>query len=278
MKSFPLVFFLVLAGLPVHAQLERPNAAGVSLGHVHLLVKDLEAERRFFIDVMGGTPVDNEKISMVQLPGAYIVLTQADPAASTPPSMLSHFGVVIKDVAAFTKKWEANHVIIDHAENPTSGYVHAPSGLRIEFYQDPSLSVPLAMNHIHFYAPSEKIPEIQAWYARVFGGQASERYCTSCLPIHRRLMRTVDVPGTNFSLGVLSAANSQGTPAPTKGRQFDHFGFEVKNLKAFVETAEANGIKFDEPYRASTSSGKVHIAFLIDPWGTRIELTEGLAP
>jgi hypothetical protein len=38
------------------------------------------------------------------------------------------------------------------------------------------------------------------------------------------------------------------------------------------------GIKFDEPYRAAKTSAKVHIAFLTDPWGTRIELTEGLAP
>ena len=29
---------------------------------------------------------------------------------------------------------------------------------------------------------------------------------------------------------------------PTKGRQIDRIGFEVKNLKAFVEKAEASGI------------------------------------
>ncbi|PWU09118.1 MAG: hypothetical protein C5B51_06750 [Terriglobia bacterium] len=278
MKSSFLVLVAVLIGLPAQAQLAAPNAAGVALGHIHLSVKDVEAERRFFIDMMGGTPVENEKISMIQFPGVFLVITRGDPVVSSPGSTLNHFGVVLKDVTAYSTKWEANHVIIDHAENPKAGYVHAPSGIRIEFFEDASLSVPIAMNHVHFYSSPEKVREIQAWYVSLFGGQASERYCTSCLPVHRRLMQTVDIPGTNFSLGVLAQANSTATPVPSKGGQIDHIGFEVKNLKAFVERAEANGTKFDQSYRVSTNSAKVHTAFLTDPWGTRIELTEGLAP
>ena len=264
--------------MPSRAQLAAPNAAGVALGQINLIVKDVAAERRFFIEMMGGTPVDNEKISMIQFPGVFLTFTQGDPAVSSPGSMLNHFGVVLKDVAAYIAKWEANHVIIDHAENPTSGYVHAPSGLRIEFYQDPSLSVPIAMHHLHFYTPLELVSEVQAWYAKTFGGQPSQRYCTSCLPIHRRLMETVNLPGTNLSLGLGSQANSSSVSVPTKGRQIDHIGFEVTNLKAFVEKAVANGVKFDESYRVSQRSAKVHIAYLTDPFGTRIELTEGLAP
>ena len=278
MKLSHLVLVPLLIALPLRAQLAAPNEAGVALGQIHLIVKDVAAERRFFIEMMGGTPVDNEKISMIQFSGVFLTFTQGDPAVSSPGSMLNHFGVVLKDVAAFTAKWEANHVMIDHAENPTSGYVHSPSGLRIEFYQDPSLNVPIAMHHLHLFTPPEVVPEVQAWYAKIFGGQPSQRYCTSCLPIHRRLMETVNLPGTNLSLGLASQANSSSVSVPTKGRQIDHIGFEVKNLKAFVERAEANGVRFDESYRASQRSAKVHIAYLTDPWGTRIELTEGLAP
>jgi len=57
--------------LPLRAQLAAPNAAGVGLGQIHLIVKDVAAERRFFIEMMGGTPVDNEKISMIQFPGVF---------------------------------------------------------------------------------------------------------------------------------------------------------------------------------------------------------------
>ena len=277
MKSafLPLVFLSM--GWPALAQLAPPNAAGVTLGQIHLIVKDVGAERRFFIDMLDGVAVENDKISMIQLPGVFVIISQGDPSGPSAGSTINHFGVVLKDVAAYRTKWEANHLIIDQAQNPKAGYVHSPSGLRIEFYEDPSLSTPLAMNHFHFFMAPERIPEMQAWYVKVFGAKPSQRYCTSCLT-HKRLIETLDLPGTNFSLAPLSPTNSSGPPVPTKGRQIDHIGFEVKNLKAFVEKAEANGVKFDEPYRASKSSAKVHIAYLTDPWGTRIELTEGLAP
>ena len=278
MKLLSLFPIFLLLGLPIRGQLVAPNAAGVTLGHIHLIVKDVDAERRFFIDMLGGVPVENGKISMIQFPGVFVIISPGDPAGPSAGSIVNHFGVVLKDVAAFTSKWEANHLTIDHAENPKAGYVHSPSGLRIEFYEDTSLNAPLAMNHIHFFMAPERVLEMKAWYVNVFGGQPSQRYCTSCLT-RKRLIETVDLPGTNFSLAPLPPANSSGPPpVPTKGRQIDHIGFEVKNLKAFVERAEANGIKFDEGFRASTSSPQVHIAFLTDPWGTRIELTEGLAP
>ena len=278
MKSAFLPLMFLSVGWPALGQLSPPNAAGITFGQIHLIVKDVGTERRFFIDMMGGTPVENGKISMIQLPGVYIIITQGDADVSPVGPMLNHFGVALKDVAANRAKWEANHVTIDRAENPTSGYVHTPSGLRIEFFEDTSLTVPVTMHHLHFFTTPEKIPEIQAWYVNVFGGERSERYCTSCLPAHRRLMPTENLPGTNISFNTAPRPNSDSAPVSNKGHQIDHVGFEVKNLKAFIAGAEAKGIKFDEPYHASQNSKKVHVAFLTDPWGTRIELTEGLAP
>ena len=65
------------------------------------------------------------------------------------------------------------------------------------------------------------------------------------------------------------------TPAPTKGRAIDHIGFEVRNLEAFVKTLQAAGVTFDAPFREVPAIG-LKIAFILDPVGTRIELTEGL--
>ena len=62
--------------------------------------------------------------------------------------------------------------------------------------------------------------------------------------------------------------------APTRGRMLDHIGFEVTNLEAFCKALEAKGIKFDRPYGKLPSG--FGLAFLTDPWGTYIELTEGL--
>ncbi len=73
----------------------------------------------------------------------------------------------------------------------------------------------------------------------------------------------------------LTFSQATGPVAPTKGRALDHIGFEVKDLEAFCKKLEAAGVKFDMPYRKIPALG-LSIAFLTDPWGTYIELTEGL--
>jgi hypothetical protein len=66
--------------------------------------------------------------------------------------------------------------------------------------------------------------------------------------------------------------------APTKGRSVDHIGFEIKNLDQFVKNLEASGIHTEAPIRTSPNASKLRLAFITDPWGTYIELTEGLTP
>jgi catechol 2,3-dioxygenase-like lactoylglutathione lyase family enzyme len=83
---------------------------------------------------------------------------------------------------------------------------------------------------------------------------------------------TVTLPGVEVSITKQDMAQ-----APTKGRSLDHIGFEVKDLDATVKRLEAAGIKMDRAPQAG-SNGTTRIAFLTDPWGTTIELTQGLAP
>ncbi|MEQ1731485.1 MAG: VOC family protein, partial [Vicinamibacterales bacterium] len=60
----------------------------------------------------------------------------------------------------------------------------------------------------------------------------------------------------------------------TKGRVIDHIGFEVKDLAGLVKQLEAKGIKFDVAYREVPTIG-LKIAYITDPTGVYIELTEG---
>ena len=75
----------------------------------------------------------------------------------------------------------------------------------------------------------------------------------------------------------MSFSRSDIKREPTKGRSLDHIGFEVKNLDALVKNLETSGTKLEAPPRMVPNSN-VKIAFLTDPWGTYIELTENLAP
>ena len=72
------VFLLVAAfAMPAAGQLAAPNAAGVSLGHIHLYVSDVPAEQKFWA-TMGGVPVANQRLEMIQLPGVLILLRRGE--------------------------------------------------------------------------------------------------------------------------------------------------------------------------------------------------------
>jgi catechol 2,3-dioxygenase-like lactoylglutathione lyase family enzyme len=264
---FALAFLAaVFAAVPACAQLAPANGAGVTMGHIHLFVKDVEAQKKFWTAEMGGKVVQNGPLMLIQFPGVYIMLRQADPSGPPAGSIVDHFGFAWKDLPATLAKWKADNVEIEQTGNPNQGYVHGPDGIRVEFVGDPSLATPVSMNHIHFY-PMD-IPAMQAWYAKMFGGIPGKRQRQSS----PGLIDCDDIPGTNLSF-------SQGTTvlAPTKGRSLDHIGFDVTNLEGFVKKLDAQGIKLDEAMRLAPN-GTTKVAYLTDPWGTRIELTEKLAP
>ncbi|PYV12576.1 MAG: hypothetical protein DMG07_16845, partial [Acidobacteria bacterium] len=113
-------------------------------------------------------------------------------------------------------------------------------------------------HHIHFSTTA--VDETKAWYVKMLGA----------IPGKRGRFEAADVPGAN-----LSFSPAQTPAAPSKGRALDHIGFEVRDLEGFCKKLESLGAKFDVPYRKVPALG-IAIAFLTDPWGTYIELTEGL--
>lgn len=271
MKFAALGLFLTLfSTAPAFAQLFPQNPEGVTLAHVHLAVKDVAAQKKFWIDIMGGKLVKNGPIEMIEFPGVYILLRQDNAAVPPAGAILDHFGFIVKDMPAMVAKWKANNLEMQPTENPNEIYVVAPDGIRVEVYGVPRLTTPIAMNHLHYMATDAG--GMQAWYNRAFGAVISKRACVGCVS-RPSLIETVNMPGNvNFSFSI-----AKDKRAPTKGRSIDHIGFEVKDIDGFVKDLEANGIKMDEAVRQIPNT-KLKIAYLTDPWGTRIELTENLAP
>ena len=272
MKHLQHLLFIAIASLgvtPAFAQLVEPNQVGVRMGHVHLAVKDVDVQKQFWISVMGGTLVKNGPLELIQFPGVFIMLRKAEPSGPPAGSIVDHFGFVVKDMPGALARWKAANIKIEPTENPNEVYVVGPDDIRLEVYGEPALPTPVSMNHIHFYPVD--IPAIKTWYVKAFGANPGRRPCIACLS-NPRMIEADDLPGVNLSF---SPGNSPRLP--TKGRSLDHIGFEVSNLEAFVSSLEAKGIRIEAPIRQVPNS-KVKIAFLTDPWGTYIELTEGLAP
>lgn len=262
MRIRTLSSLVILAAAPLAAQLAAPNTAGVAAGHIHLYVPDIDAEKQFFSQ-LGGTPVNNEKLQMVQFPGIFIVLRKVDSAnPGTVGSVVNHFGFHVRSLDEWMPKWKAAGFKIEPApNNPKQFFLTAPNDVRVEIIEDPSLPTPVAMHHIHLFVPDPKAA--QAWYGEHFGAVAGKR----------GPFDTANVPGAEITL-----AKADTPQAPTKGRTLDHIGFEVKNIDQYVKKLEAEGIHTEAAIRTSPNASHLRIAFLTDPWGTYIELTEGLTP
>jgi catechol 2,3-dioxygenase-like lactoylglutathione lyase family enzyme len=269
MKHVTLAAIAIFFAAPAFAQLVEPNQVGVRMGHVHLTVKDVDAQKEFWVSVMGGTVVKNGPLELIKFPGVYIMLRKGEPSAPPAGSIVNHFGFTVKDMPAALAKWKAANLKIEPTENPNEVYVVAPDGIRLEVYGEPALPTPVSMNHIHYNASD--IPGIKAWYVKAFGANPGRRPCVGCIS-RPAMIEAGDMPGVN-----LSFSGSSKPLEPTKGRSLDHIGFDVTNLDAFVTSLEAKGIKTEAPVRQVPNT-KVKIAFLTDPWGTYIELTEGLEP
>lgn len=256
MRLLPLI--LTLAPLAL-AQLPPGNEAGVAMGHLHLNVKDVDVSKKFWVDELGGTALKLGTTDVVKYPGELIFLKKADPTGGTEGSTINHVGFLVRDLAKARAKWEADSVKIVTVVSPTQLFLMSPDGVKIEIYEDKSISAPIVNHHIHFWDSS--VEDTKAWYVKTF----------SAKPGKRGKFEAADVPGVN-----LSFTKAETPVAGTKGRALDHIGFEVKDLEAFCKKLEATGMKFDVPYRKVPALG-LSIAFFTDPWGTYVELTEGLS-
>ena len=273
MKKQVLVIACALtfaSSTPAFAQLAPPNDIGVALGHIHLAVKDVEAQKPFWTTMLGGTLVTNGPLTLIQFPGIFVMLRQADAAAPAAGSVADHFGLVYQDLEAARARWKAAGVKYDvGTTNPNQGYVYAPDGgVRVEVFGDPSLPGPVGMDHIHLYPAAADIPAMQAWYAKVFGGFPGQR---------KRVAGPGVIECDYFHRFNVSFSAATQKLAPSRGRGIDHIGFDVTNLEEFEKRLIAHGIKFDAPIR-QIQNARTKVAFFTDPWGTYIEVTESLAP
>ena len=96
----PLLLIAVSAGR-LFAQLPAPNDAGVSLGHLHLLVADPDAQKKLWVDILGAEVTHTGTLEMLRLPGIYVVIGKARtaPTEGTDGSTVNHIGFLVKDLA-----------------------------------------------------------------------------------------------------------------------------------------------------------------------------------
>jgi catechol 2,3-dioxygenase-like lactoylglutathione lyase family enzyme len=262
------------------AQLAPVNAAAVTMSHVQLNVRDVEASRKFYLQ-LGGTPVKWGRMEGIKYPGVIFFFARAEPTGGMEGSSVDHIGFTVREAVALFTRMQAQGV--KTASNGLNaqgqiygGYVYSPDGAKIELIERATLTVPLQFDQVHFFvadpgpAGGPAWSEVQTWYTKVFGANATRTVLTGPAannPASAPMSQSTMPATTNLRF---SPAPSS---VPTKGRALNHIGFEVRNLEAFSKQLEATGVKLAVPYRLQDGIGT---AYLIDPKGTYIQLTEGL--
>jgi catechol 2,3-dioxygenase-like lactoylglutathione lyase family enzyme len=257
MKSTTIAVSFLVFSAALHAQLADFNTTGVVMGHLHLNTADIAVQKKLWTGTLGAKPIKLGTIEGVSMPGAVILFKAAAPSGPTEGSTVNHVGVLVPSIEGYPAKLDALGLTYTKNANGKQIMINGPDGLKLELSADPSITGPVAFHHIHFYTADPLA--IQAWYAAKFGAK----------PGKRAQWEAGDLPGANLTYAKADAS------APTVNRALDHIGFEVRDLEAFCKKLEASGIKFEVPYRKVPQLG-LSVAFFTDPWGTRIELTEGL--
>ena len=259
--AFVTAFLLIVfAAHASFAQLAAPNASGVAAGHVHINASDVDAQVRFWTAV-GGKLIQREKLTMIQFPGIYVLVRKQDSKGPMVGSSVNHIGLSVTDFDGSVAKWKAAGLTWEPGRPSPDGqgFLVAPDGVRVEIFEVRTQPAPLQMNHIHLQVTD--VMQAQQWYGQHFGGVAGKR----------RQWDVSNVPGTEITLGKVDQL-----AAPSDGRALDHIGFEVKNIDAFVAKLRAAGLKTDADIRNSANAAGLRIVYVTDPWGTKIEITEGL--
>jgi catechol 2,3-dioxygenase-like lactoylglutathione lyase family enzyme len=279
-----LTLLALVAAVPqtVSAQILVGSEGPVVYGHHHFNTTDMAAQKKFYVDTLGGTAatIGTNMVEVIVFPNVFLFFRPMQmPTGGTIGTTVNHIGFSVPDLKPVIAKIKANGFkmitsdsvaatvkVTDDiaAASPTTNIAFAlgPEDVKVELVEVKRQEAPIQLHHVHFFG--EHNTEMQAWYAKTFGATARPA-------APGQAFVTAQLPGVT-----LNFSPSPTPTVPTQGRALDHIGFEVKNLEAFTKKLEADGIPLTVSYRR-VDALNIAIAFIKDPWGTNIELTEGLS-
>ena len=269
------------ATAPASAQLLAAKDGPIVYGHHHVNASDVEAHKKFWTTI-GGTVavVGTNKLEVIRFPNAWLFMRTQAPKVpgGSKGSTVNHIGFSVPELqATLDRVRAAGYRIVTAQEAPsqyqvkgdiaTSGptqlaYVMGPDDVKVELIETRGQTAAAVSHHVHFFGQQNEA--MRDWYVKVFGAAAAPA-----------------APNALFVVATLPGVRLNFSPSPepvvgTTGRSLDHIGFEVKDLASFIKKLEAEGIKPTVTYRRIEALDTA-IAFIQDPWGTLIELSDGLA-
>jgi hypothetical protein len=97
----PIFLMLLLLFIPAaNAQLATPDTTGISYGHLHMNVSDVEQHTRLWEQYFGGKRVSKGSLQAIQFPNMLILLTAQTPTGGSQESVLHHLGFKVRNISS----------------------------------------------------------------------------------------------------------------------------------------------------------------------------------
>src|SRR5258708_28527558 len=126
------------------------NEVGVTMGHWHIVSKDVEANKKIFLG-MGGKLLAGAAPVMM-FPHVYINLTLGNEKGEggSQGSVVNHVGFIVDNVQQRVAQWKAAGVAVLPGGNNRldQAYVETPDGVRMENLEDKTPSMPSRHEHV----------------------------------------------------------------------------------------------------------------------------------
>jgi catechol 2,3-dioxygenase-like lactoylglutathione lyase family enzyme len=247
-----IVLALALSGaLAAQAQVLPFNESGVTMGHHHLLVPDVDAQKKIWIDALGGQPSGNGPLTFVKFPGVFVILTSGKGTEGTKGSVIDHIAFNVKDLSSTRAKLAAAGAAISN-ESASRFDALLPGGVDVHFFADAALATPIAHRAVAFVSTD---PEAErAWWEKVLGAKT----------VKEGDLTVSTIPGARLLFSKADAA-----PASPRGRSLDHTGIGVKDVGEFCNRVAAQGVVCERLFNGAA-------AMITDPAGVAIEVNAGL--
>ena len=160
----------ILFAAPAYAQLAPPNEAGITFGHVHLNVRDIEVHKKLWVEHFGGVVVQKGPLVAVKLPGMLIAFRQSEPTGGSEGTVMDHFGFKVRNLAEVLQAWRAAGYQVGRefigAEGFPNAYITGPDNVKIELQEDRALPVKASAYHLHFLLAD--YVKLRDWYVETF--------------------------------------------------------------------------------------------------------------
>jgi catechol 2,3-dioxygenase-like lactoylglutathione lyase family enzyme len=284
-----LALLVIVAASRPSAQMLNKEAP-VRVGHYHLNVTSVADHKKFWVDTLGGTATKVGNEDAIRFGDVFLILHVQKPTGGTRGSTLDHIGFAVPDVPATTTKVVAAGYKLTVGREPAAAaaapapaaapgsspvygrfsYLVGPDSVKVELVTaaDPKTAPPIAHHHVHYV--NTQYVEMRDWYVKTL--EATPRTGPNTFTDY---FAGADLPGIGYMLNYFHWELDEKLTG-TAGRAVEHVGFEVRNLDEFCKKLETRGIKLTQPLRRLPAMNNVLSATIVDPWGTILELTEGL--